>query len=234
MANEIITVGARVKYAFEVSGHEGERPTSGYTTLQNVTEADAVDKSLETIDVSNTQDKTTRYVPGRQDPGGEKKITMNHTDAGIAAWNTLVALANTKKESGLRCWWEYRYPNAQNSYYYCGTPQEIGNSGIQGNSASTLSGSIVFEEDGGWAAHSTEISTTDTTKSVVKGSTATTTVSNAVGTVKVTSSNPAVATGAVATTTLTITGVEAGSAILTLEDANGDSCKVVVTCTAGA
>lgn len=227
--NEIITVGARVKYAFETTA--GERPTSGYVTLGNVTEAPEISLSLETIDVSNIQDKITRYVPGRQDPGGEKQFTINHTDAGIAEWNTLVAQAETKKDSNLRLWWEYRYPNAQKSFFWCGTPKQIGNSGIQGNSASTITGSVVFEELAGWDTHSTEISTTDTTKSVVKASTATTTVSNAQGTVKVTSSNPAVATGAVATTTLTITGVDAGTAVLTLEDENGDSCKVVVTCT---
>jgi len=234
MANEIITVGARVKYAFEVTGHEGERPTSGYVTLADVTEAPEIALSLETIDVSNIMDKVTRYVPGRQDPGGEKQFTLNHTDAAIAAWNTLVAQADTKKDSNLRLWWEFCYPNATNSFYFCGTPKQIGNSGISGNSASTLTGSVVFEELGGWQPHSTQISTTDTTKSVVKNATATTTVSNAQGTVKVTSSNPAVATGVVAGTTLTISGVAAGTAVLTLEDGNGDSCKVVVTCTAGA
>ena len=190
--NEIITVGSRVKYCFETS--PGVRPTSGFVTLPNVTAADAVDKSLQTIDVSNTQDKVSRYVPGRQDPGGEKKVTMNHTDAGISAWNTLVALADTKKDSGLGCWWEYRYPNAQYSYFFRGTPQQIGNSGIQGNSASTLEGSIVFEEDGGWIAHSSEITPSATTATVVKAATTTVTLSNSVGTVKITSSNPAAAT----------------------------------------
>lgn len=230
--NEIITVGARVKTAFEVS--PGVRPTSGFKTLANVTEAPEISLSLETIDVSDIQDKVTRYVPGRQDPGGEKQFTMNHTDAAVAAWNTLVAEADTKKDSGLRLWWEYCYPNAQNSFFWCGTPKQIGNSGISGNSASTLSGSVVFEELEGWAAHSTQISVGNTSKSVVKGSTASVTVSNAQGNVKVTSSNPAVATGTESSGTLTISGVEVGTAVLTLEDENGDSAKVVVTCTASA
>ena len=232
MANEIITVGARVKYAFETTA--GTRPTSGFVTLGNVTEAPEISLSLETIDVSNIQDKITRYVPGRQDPGGEKQFTINHTDAGIAEWNTLVAQAETKKDSNLRLWWEYCYPNASNSFFWCGTPKQIGNSGIQGNSASTITGSVVFEELEGWSAHSTQISTTDTTKSVTKNSTATTTVSNAQGTVKVTSSNPAVATATESSGTLTISGVAVGTAVITLEDANGDSCKVVATVTAGA
>lgn len=230
--NEIITVGARVKYAFESTA--GTRPTSGYVTLANVTEAPEINLSLETIDVSDIQDKVSRYVPGRQDPGGEKTFTLNHTEAAIAAWNTLVALAETYKASGKRLWFEYRYPQATKSFFWCGTPRQIGNSGIQGNSASTLSASVVFEEFAGWLAHSTEITLSDSTKSVVKSATATVTISNAVGTVKVESTNPSVATGSVSTTTLTISGVDAGTAVLTCTDENGDSASVVVTCTAGA
>ena len=230
MANEIITVGARVKYAFEVS--PGVRPQQGFVTLKNVTEAPEVSLSLETIDVSNTQDKITRYVPGRQDPGGEKQFTMNHSDEGINEWNTLVALADTKKDSGLRCWWEYRYPNATNSFFFCGTPKQIGNSGFSGNSASTMTGSVVFEELGGWQPHSSEITPSATTATVTAGSTTTVTLTNSVGTVKIDSSNPAAATASESSGTVTITGVNAGTSVLTIEDGNGDSCKVVVTVTA--
>jgi len=228
--NEIITVGARVKYAFETTA--GTRPTSGYVTLANVTEAPEIALSLETIDVSNIQDKVTRYVEGRQDPGGEKQFTMNHSDAGITAWNTLVALAETKKDSGLRCWWEYRYPNSTNSFFFCGTPKQIGNSGISGNSASTITGSVVFEELGGWQPHSTEITPSATTATVVKAATTTVTITNSVGTIKITSSNPAAATATESSGTVTITGVDVGTSVLTIEDGNGDSCKVVVTVTA--
>ena len=230
--NEIITVGARVKYAFESTA--GTRPTSGYVTLPNVTEAPEVNMSLETIDVSDIQDKVSRYVPGRQDPGGEKTFTLNHTDAAIADWNTLVALADTYKDSGKRLWWEYRYPNATNSFFWCGTPKEIGNSGIQGNSASTISASAVFEERGGWLAHSTEITPSATTATVVKNATTTITLTNSVGTIRITSSNPAAATATESSGTVTISGVGVGTAVLTIEDGNGDSCKVVVTVTAGA
>jgi len=230
--NEIITVGARVKYCFEDSSHPGVRPTSGYVTLSNVTEAPEVSLSLETIDVSDIQDKISRYVPGRQDPGGEKTFTLNHSDAVISAWNTLVALAETKKDSGLRLWWEYRYPNASNSFFWCGTPKQIGNSGISGNSASTISASVVIEEFAGWAAHSTEITPSATTATVVKAATTTVTLTNSVGTIKITSSNPAAATATESSGTVTITGVDVGTSVLTIEDGNGDSCKVVVTVTA--
>jgi len=228
--NEIITVGARVKVAFESTA--GQMPSQGFKTLADVTEAPEIALSLETIDVSNIMDKITRYVPGRQDPGGEKTFTLNHTDAAIADWNTLVAEAETKKDSGLRLWWEYCYPNASNSFYFCGTPKQIGNSGIQGNSASTIAASVVFEELGGWLPHSAQITPSATTASVVKNATTTVTLTNAVGTVKIVSSNPAVATATESSGTVTISGVAAGTSVLTIEDSNGDSCKVVVTCTA--
>ena len=230
--NEIITVGARVKYCFEASGSAGVRPTSGYVTLPNVTEAPEIALSLETIDVSDIQDKITRYVPGRQDPGGEKTFTLNHTDEAITTWNTLVALADTKKDSGLRLWWEFRYPNAANSFFFCGTPKQIGNSGITGNSASTLSASVVFEELGGWQPHSTEITPSATTATVVKAATTTVTITNSVGTIKIESSNPAVATATESSGTVTISGVDVGNSVLTISDGNGDSCKVLVTVTA--
>jgi len=228
--NEIVTVGARVKYCFESS--QGVMPTSGFVTLANVTEAPEISLSLETIDVSDIQDKITRYVPGRQDPGGEKSFTMNHTDAAINAWNTLVAQAETNKASGKRLWWEYCYPNATKSFFFCGTPKQIGNSGITGNSASTITGSVVFEEYGGWLAHSTQITPSATTATVVKASTTTVTLTNSTGAIKVTSSNPAAATASESSGTVTITGVEAGTTIITCEDANGDSCQVLVTVTA--
>lgn len=228
--NEIITVGARVKYAFESTS--GTMPTSGFVTLANVTEAPEISLSLETIDVSDIQDKISRYVPGRQDPGGEKQFTMNHTDAAINAWNTLVAQAETKKESNLGLWWEYCYPNAAKSFFFKGTPKQIGNSGIQGNSASTLTGSVVFEEYGGWLAHSSQITPSSTTATVVKLATTTFTLTNSTGAIKVTSSNPAAATASESSGTVTVTGVDVGTTVITCEDANGDSCKVVVTVTA--
>ena len=230
MANEATTLKARVKYCFESTA--GVRPTSGFVTLPNVTEAPEIALSLETIDVSDLSDLISRYVPGRQDPGGEKQITMNHTDAAINTWNTLAAQADTLKDSGKRCWWEYRYANMAKSFFWCGTPRMIGNSGITGNSASTITGSVVFEEFGGWDAHSSEITPSSTTATVVKAATTTVTLSNSVGTVKVTSSNPAAATASESAGTLTITGVEVGTSVITCEDTNGDSCKVVVTVTA--
>lgn len=153
MALEIITVGAKVKYAFETEA--GVRPTTGYTELPDVNSAPEQDLSLETIDVSNITDKITRYAEGRQDPGGDQVFTLNHTDAVITAWNTLAETAETNYAQGKRLWFEYAYPNAQKSYYWAGKPKALGSSGIQQNAASTLQAHAVLVDWDGWQTAST-------------------------------------------------------------------------------
>lgn len=233
MGIPILTVGARIKYAFEAAGQEGKRPTSGYTTIFDITEAPDVEKSVSTIDVSPIDVDVSEYAEGRQDPGGEKTFNFNHTEDALSAWETLCALAEVYEEDDRRCWFEYRYPSKNaRSYFFCGKPKPFGNSGIQGNAASQLAGHVVFKEDGGWEEHSTEITAASSTATVVKAATTTVTITNAVGSVKVKSSNPKAATASYSAGTLTITGVEVGSAVITLEDGNKDKCKVVVTVTA--
>ena len=148
MALEITTVGAKVVYAWETTS--GTRPTTGYVELSDVNEAPEFDLSLETIDASNITDTITRYVPGRQDPGGDAAYTLNHTDAVISAWGGLVTTAATKYASGLRLWWAYVYPDATDSYYWCGRPLALGSSGISQNSLSTIPAHCAVNEIHGW------------------------------------------------------------------------------------
>ena len=148
MALEITTVGAKVVYAWESTS--GTRPTTGYTELPDVNEAPEFDLSLETIDASNITDTITRYVPGRQDPGGDAAYTLNHTDAVITAWSGLVTTAATKYASGLRLWWAYVYPDAADSYFWCGRPLALGSSGISQNALSTIPAHCAVNEIHGW------------------------------------------------------------------------------------
>ena len=60
----------------------------------------------------------------------------------------------------------------------------------------------------------------------------TTTILNGVGTVTAESSDTSKATAAVSGTTLTVTGVAAGTATVTVTDVNGNTAAVVVTVTA--
>ena len=148
MALEITTVGAKVVYCWETTA--GTRPTTGYTELPDVNEAPEFDLSLETIDASNITDTITRYVPGRQDPGGDAAYTLNHTNAVITAWKGLVTTAATKYATGLRLWWAYMYPDAADAYYWCGRPVALGSSGISQNELSTIPAHCAVNEIHGW------------------------------------------------------------------------------------
>lgn len=144
MALEITSVGAKVNYC--ISDDE-THPTSGYTQLPDVNEAPEQDMSPETIDVSNITDKVTRYVPGRQDPGGDMSFTLNHTEAAIEEWDKIV---------GKHVWFEYWFPDATKSYYWQGVPQQLGTSGIAQNEADTIPAHCVLSAWDGWSAKATE------------------------------------------------------------------------------
>ena len=148
MALEITTVGAKVVYCWETSA--GTMPTTGYTELPDVNEAPEFDLSLETIDASNITDKITRYVEGRQDPGGDASYTLNHTNAVITAWGNLVTTAATNYPLGKRLWWAYVFPDASDAYFWSGKPLALGSSGIQQNQLSTIPAHCAVNEIGGW------------------------------------------------------------------------------------
>ena len=148
MALEIKTVGAKVAYCIETTA--GTRPTTGYTELKDVNEAPEFDMSLETIDASNITDTVTRYVPGRQDPGGDAAFTMNHTNAMITQWKALVTTANTAYAQGKECWFAYVFPDASDAFYWKGRPSDLGSSGISQNSLSTIPAHCVVTGVEGW------------------------------------------------------------------------------------
>lgn len=148
MALEITTVGAQVVYAWETTS--GTRPTTGYSVLPDVNEAPEFDMSPEVIDASNITDTVTRYVPGRQDPGGDAAYTLNHTNAVIAAWKTLVDDAATNYAAGKRLWFAYIYPDAADAYFWAGRPLKLGSSGVQQNDLSTIPAHCVVNELHGW------------------------------------------------------------------------------------
>ena len=149
MALEITTVGAKVYYAWSAANSTA-KPSTGWTELPNVNEAPEFDLSLETIDASDITDKITRYVPGRQDPGGDAAYTLNHTDAVIAAWGALVTTAETNYAEGKQLWWAYVYPNAADAYFWVGQPLALGSSGVSQNALSTIPAHCAVNAIHGW------------------------------------------------------------------------------------
>lgn len=157
MALEITSVGAKVLVAFEKRA--GKFPTTEddvtWYKIPDINEAPEQDLSVETIDVSNIEDEITRYVRGRQDPGGDQSFTLNHTDAVITKWDKMVENAETKFASGFRLWFCYYYPGASKAYYWCGLPLQLGTSGIQQNELDTIPAHVVISGWQGWAAKPT-------------------------------------------------------------------------------
>ncbi|MBQ0097910.1 MAG: hypothetical protein KBS62_03115 [Oscillospiraceae bacterium] len=151
MALEILTVGATVKTCLETTA--GTRPTTGYTVLPDVNQAPEIELSTEAIDVSNITDAITRYKAGRQDPGGDKTFTLNHTEAVITAWEGLVSAV--AGGSGKRLWFEYCFPGATNSFFWAGDPKSLGSAGIEQNALDTITAHAICQDVAGWATAST-------------------------------------------------------------------------------
>lgn len=153
MALEITTVGATVKYCIETTA--GTRPTKGYTEIPDVNEAPDFPMDVEVLDASNTTDRITRYVAGRQDPGGDKEFTLNHTEAVITKWGALVTAASTAYATGKQTWFEYVYPDATKSFFFSAIPLPLGNGGIAQNEVDTIPAHVICTGIGGWEAKST-------------------------------------------------------------------------------
>lgn len=153
MALEITTVGATVKYCVETTA--GTRPTTGYTEIPDVNEAPDFPMDVEVLDASNTSDTITRYIAGRQDPGGDKEFTLNHTEAVITAWDTLVTAASAAYATGKQTWFEYVYPESTKSFFFTAIPLVLGNGGIAQNEVDTIPAHVICTGIGGWEAKST-------------------------------------------------------------------------------
>lgn len=154
MALEITTVGAKVKYCVETNA--GTRPTSGYTTIPDVSAAPEMAMDVDALDASNITDEITRYAKGRQDPGSDAEFTLNHTEAVITAWNALVTAAATGKASNKACWFEYQYPGATKSYFFKAEPIELlGNAGIEQNVVDTIPARVIPQGGNCWDTKST-------------------------------------------------------------------------------
>lgn len=153
MALEITTVGATVKYCVETTA--GTRPTTDYTEIPDVNEAPDFPMDVEVLDASNITDLITRYVAGRQDPGGDKEFTLNHTENVITVWDTLVSAASAAYAEGKQTWFEYVYPESTKSFFFTAIPLALGNGGIAQNEVDTIPAHVICTGIGGWAAKST-------------------------------------------------------------------------------
>lgn len=141
MAFELSTVGAKVVYA--VAATAGTRPTTGYVELVGITEAPEIDLSTDTLDVSNLSDAITRYIAGRQDPGGEKAFKANNTSAFRTLWETFVTAASTGYAAGKETYIAYMVDGDSEAFFWTGQPRSLGHSGLSNNVVVTCSPKII-------------------------------------------------------------------------------------------
>lgn len=153
MAFELSTVGASVAYA--VATTAGTRPTTGYIDLVGIKTAPEIDLSTEAIDVSNLSDKITRYIPGRQDPGGEKAFTAGNTAAFRTLWAAFVTAAETAFADGKETYIAYIVDGDADAFYWTGLPQTLGHDGLDDNSLVTCSPKVICTDVIGYATKPT-------------------------------------------------------------------------------
>ena len=122
--NEVSTAGILIKYACEATA--GTRPTSGYTTIPNVTASPSVNGEPDSLEVTDLSDREwKRYILGLKDPGGVIPLTVNFTSAFKTVWETLVEAAKTAFEANKATWFEISIPTI-GSFYIAGMPSELG------------------------------------------------------------------------------------------------------------
>ena len=155
MANELSTAGILVKYCSETTA--GTRPTTGYTTIPNITEISSLNPEPNTLEVTDLSDTVwKRYIAGLKDVGGAVTLTANFTTAFKTAWANLVTAYGTAASANpaKAVWFEIYVPNFA-SFYFAGKPSELGFDGASVDSVLQGGVYITPNQIHGWDTSST-------------------------------------------------------------------------------
>ena len=154
MANELSTAGILVKYAAETTA--GTRPTTGYTSIPNITEISSLNpepNTLEVTDLADTQWK--RFIAGLKDVGGSVSLTANFTSAFKTAWEAVVtAYGTAASASPAKAMWFEIYVPGFASFYFAGKPAAMGFDGASVDSVFQGSVYITPNQIEGWGTSS--------------------------------------------------------------------------------
>lgn len=147
MALEFSSAGVQLKYAVETTA--GSKPSSFTTipSIKSVPDFNAEPSLLDVTDLSDTVWK--RSIPGLKDVGGALAFTANMTASFKTAWNSLVSAAAAAKASNLSTWFEVSIPNFD-SFFFTGTPAELGLKGMDVDSVVEADGYITPNQILGW------------------------------------------------------------------------------------
>ena len=226
-----------IRFGFGVESTPGVKPAR-FTWLERANNISGIDLSTEQIDASALEDYVTRYVPGRQDTGGEWTVTFNLTAEVVAQLEAMIAAYNVGQQNAtpLNTWFEVWSPNQDKAFYVIAQPpQKLPMPEFGQNELQTIDVVFTISEYKGQdtAIKPVEgdvvvISLAPAFASVAEGSTVTlsATTSPAGETVTWESSDENVATVASGV----VSGVAAGSAVITAT-AGGSSATCVITVT---
>lgn len=152
MALEFSSAGVKLKWKAETT--KGSMPTSGYTAIPDIKSSPDFNAEPSQLDVTTFDDLVwKRSIAGLRDVGGALAFTANMTTSFKTAWNSLVSAYATAKASDLSVWFEVSIPNFD-SFFFSGTPIELGLKGMDVDSVVEADGYVVPNKITGWASAS--------------------------------------------------------------------------------
>lgn len=152
---EFSSAGVQLRYCVETTS--GSRPTSGYRKVPSIKGTPDFNAEPSQLDVTDFDDLVwRRAIPGLRDVGGALAFTANMTASFKTAWTSLVSAANTGKASNLSTWFEIAIPNFD-SFYFAGSPIELGIAGMDVDSVVEADGYVVPNKIVGWDTSSTSV-----------------------------------------------------------------------------
>lgn len=152
---EFSSAGVQLRYCVETTS--GSRPTSGYRKVPSIKGTPDFNAEPSQLDVTDFDDLVwRRAIPGLRDVGGALAFTANMTASFKTAWASLVSAANTGKASNLSTWFEIAIPNFD-SFYFAGSPIELGIAGMDVDSVVEADGYVVPNKIVGWDTSSTSV-----------------------------------------------------------------------------
>lgn len=116
------TLGVKFGYAVETTA--GEKPAA-FKWLERCNQISGIELSTEQIDASALEDYTSRYIPGRQDSGGEWSVTFNTTPEVVAQLEAMIAAYNTGQQNNLNTWFEVWSPNNTSAFFVVAAPPQV-------------------------------------------------------------------------------------------------------------
>ena len=112
-----------VKFAYAVESSAGVKPAA-FTQLERCNSIAGIALSTENIDASSLEDLVTRYVPGRQDSGGQWSVTFNYTEEVETQLKAMITAYETgqSQSTPLNTWFEVWFPDCNKAFFVVAAP----------------------------------------------------------------------------------------------------------------